>query len=264
MDILACFAHPDDETVFAGGTFALLAERGARVHYLCATRGEGGEMGDPAVCDRNSLGAVREAELRCAVSSLGGASLTFLGYRDPPVDANAQGQAFDAPYAEMVDRLASHARTCRAAVVITHGTNGEYGHPAHRLLNRAARDAIVSLGFPETLLYTFSASFPGFPRPRLANRDDEAHFVFDIAPTFARKLAAALCHKTQNPLFVRKGSEEAGRRLRVDEVLMPRESLRRAWPSADGSPDDVFAAFLRARMADLIIRELPDKAPGTH
>ncbi len=47
--ILTFFAHPDDETILAGGTLALLAllatlaMHGAPVHYLCATRGGGGE-----------------------------------------------------------------------------------------------------------------------------------------------------------------------------------------------------------------------------
>ena len=44
MNILAFFAHPDDETMLAGGALALLAQNGAQVHYLCATRGEGGEV----------------------------------------------------------------------------------------------------------------------------------------------------------------------------------------------------------------------------
>jgi len=261
MDILVSFAHPDDETVFAGGTLALLADRGARVHYLCATRGEGGELGEPPVCERKALGNVREAELRCAVSNLNGVSLDFLGYIDSPVDGNAQGQAFDAPFPELVQRLASHMQLCDASVMITHGSNGEYGHPAHRLLNRAAQDAIQALGDPRPRLYTFSASFPGFPRPRLANRDDEADFVLDITQAFARKLAAARCHRTQNALFVRKGSEEAGRRLGVDEVLLRRESLRRAWPPADGRPDDEFARFLLGHMADVLLDvRLPGEA----
>ena len=41
MNVLAFFAHPDDETMLCGGTLAILARHGAAVHYLCATRGEG-------------------------------------------------------------------------------------------------------------------------------------------------------------------------------------------------------------------------------
>jgi len=51
VNVLAFFAHPDDETMLAGGILALLSRGGAQVHYLCATRGEGGEVGEPPVCE---------------------------------------------------------------------------------------------------------------------------------------------------------------------------------------------------------------------
>lgn len=50
MNLLAFFAHPDDETMLIGGTLALLSQAGFDVHYLCATRGEGGELGEPLIC----------------------------------------------------------------------------------------------------------------------------------------------------------------------------------------------------------------------
>lgn len=71
MQIVCFTAHPDDETVFAGGTLALLAGGEADVRVLCATRGEGGEMGEPPICLRAELGPKREGELRCAARALG-------------------------------------------------------------------------------------------------------------------------------------------------------------------------------------------------
>ncbi|MEK9164957.1 MAG: PIG-L family deacetylase, partial [Chloroflexota bacterium] len=86
MTSLLCFvAHPDDETVLCGGTLALLASKGAAVRVVCLTRGEGGELGEPPITDREHLGGVREQEMVCAVGKLGGKSLTFLGYTDPTV-----------------------------------------------------------------------------------------------------------------------------------------------------------------------------------
>jgi LmbE family N-acetylglucosaminyl deacetylase len=64
VKVLCITAHPDDESVFAGGTLALLALRGAEVKILCCTRGEGGEAGEPPLCSRAALGALREVELR--------------------------------------------------------------------------------------------------------------------------------------------------------------------------------------------------------
>lgn len=68
--LLAVFAHPDDEALRCGGTLALYAARGARVHLICLTRGEAGRNTDPSLGDVN-LPAQREQELRSACATLG-------------------------------------------------------------------------------------------------------------------------------------------------------------------------------------------------
>ena len=78
MIVLAFFAHPDDETILFGGTLALLAQLGNQVHYVSATRGEGGEVGEPPLCLPAELGQVRAQEMACAVEALGGVSLNFM------------------------------------------------------------------------------------------------------------------------------------------------------------------------------------------
>lgn len=226
MNVIAFFAHPDDETMLAGGTLALLAQNGASVHYLCATRGEGGEVGEPPLCTQEQLGEVRVNELACAVQALGGRSLTFLDYVDPRVGADNTLFAYSDNLSELVGQVAAQIRQFDAQVVISHGSNGEYGHPAHLLTHQAARMAIESLdgGGPE--FYTTAAIFPKHPRPRLANPDDQADLILDVTPALDQKTQAALCHRTQHALFVRRASEEAGHLLSVPEVIMKVESLR--------------------------------------
>jgi LmbE family N-acetylglucosaminyl deacetylase len=53
---LAVVAHPDDETFGCGGVLAKYAAEGAQVFLLCATRGEVGEIRDPALATRDNLG----------------------------------------------------------------------------------------------------------------------------------------------------------------------------------------------------------------
>ena len=246
LRVLALFAHPDDETMLAGGTLALLARQGAAVFYLCATRGEGGENGDPPLCALEELGSIREQEMRCAVQALGAAGLEFLEYIDPRVGPENTLYA----YADDENRLAGQVRETilrlRIDAVITHGSNGEYGHPAHMLTHRAARLAVETLGERAPLLYSSNACFPDHPKPRLANKDDDAHLVLDIASTLAQKTAAAICHATQHALFVRNASKEAGRVMRVEEVIVSLESLHRHYPPVHGPLDDPLAALLRA------------------
>lgn len=244
MPSLVCLvAHPDDETLLCGGTLALLAARGVSVHVVCLTRGEGGELGEPPRCARSALGAVREQELVCAVGKLGGKSLTLLGYVDPEI---GPGETLSAPEHDPVmlsGQIVSSLRQFKPEVVLTHGSNGEYGHPAHQLLHRMARIAVQSLGEAAPLLYSFAAAYPEHPYPRLANADDPADIVVDVRAYLDQKEAAALCHATQNALFVRRRSEQAGRALSVREVLLTEEAFHRHWPPA-GPGRDVFQAWL--------------------
>ncbi len=244
MNVLAFFAHPDDETMLIGGTLALLADNGATVHFLCATRGEGGEVGDPPLCTRDRLGEVREGEMICAVQALGGRSLTFLGYTDPAVGPGEELHVYTDNLTMLAGQVAASIRQFQPAAVITHGTNGEYGHPGHVITNLAAQVAVESLGEGAPLLYTVAAMFPEHPRPRLANKNDPAHLIIDVASVLTKKEDAALCHRTQHALFVRRSSQEAGRQLSVPEVLMRVESLHRYHPRVDGKVEDAIARAL--------------------
>ncbi len=250
MNVLAFFAHPDDETMLSGGILALLAENGAQVHYLSATRGEGGETGEPPLCTREELGRVREQELVCAVQALGGRSLTFLGYTDPTVGPGEELY----PYTENLTMLAGQVdasiRQFGIQAILTHGSNGEYGHPAHRLTYQAALVAVESYtitdaGKKPPSFYTVAAIYPEHPRPRLANPDDPADLVVDVSAARPRKERAALCHRTQHALFVRRASEEAGRKLSVPEVILEQESLRRVRPFQEDLSGDPLFELLR-------------------
>ena len=236
-----------------GGTLALLAKMGADVHYLCATRGEGGELGEPPVGAREQLGQLREQEMICAVKALGGKSLEFLGYVDPVVGPQDELFAFATDLPEVVARLAAVAHDLQIDALITHGSNGEYGHPAHRLIYQAAGDWVRMQGTNAPLWYTVMAAFPDHPRPRSMNPDDPADFVVEVSSTLEEKTQAALCHVSQHALFIRRQSEEAGRPLTVPEVIMPVESLHRVWPPGDELLLDPLAELL-VRSGQLVSR----------
>lgn len=250
LTVLCIVAHPDDETRLCGGAIALLAARGAQVHLACLTRGEGGEMGEPPVTDREHLGDVREAELVCAAQKLGARSLTFLGYVDPTVGPDNQLYAPTHEPAMLAGQIVSTVRQVGAQVVLSHGSNGEYGHPGHLLVHQMTLAAIDAMrkeaadtpgGAPVPPgFYTFSASFPDHPYPRLANKDDAADLILDVTPVLDAVEAATLCHHTQLPLFVRRRSQELGRPVAIREVLLPVEGLHRVY----GRPDDGLSKLL--------------------
>jgi LmbE family N-acetylglucosaminyl deacetylase len=244
MKILTIFAHPDDETMFAGGTLALLARCGAQMYYLAATRGEGGECGEPPVSSQAQLGVHRERELACAIEALGGGSLAFLDYIDPVIGEGQELYPYTQDTQGLVSAIQRHISNIQPAFVITHGSNGEYGHPGHTLTHIAVCQATQNLGEAAPSLYTFCADFPNHPRPRHANPRDPAHLVLDVTPAMPSKARAAYCHRSQNALFVRRRSQKAGYQLTVPEILLNIESLHRAYPSVNSPLGDGLALAL--------------------
>ena len=244
QQVVGIFAHPDDETIMLGGTLALLGQAGVQAHIICATRGEGGEMGEPPlVADRAQLGDVREAELRCALGHLGGASLTLLGYIDPEVGPDNTLAPFEADFDTLVAQLGRQIAALipdpATGCVIAHGPDGEYGHPAHKLIYRATREAVARF-MPDVALYSVAAQVSGVD-DHLWNTSRTAQLVLDITPWAKAKIAAMECHRTQHALFKRRRKLE-----RVRDALRHYESFYRESPHTNGQPPaDAFAVLLR-------------------
>ena len=121
--LLGVFAHPDDETFCAGGTFARYAGQGAEIMVVSATRGQAGQIRDAAAGNRRTIAAVREAELRLACERLGITKVRCLDHVD--------GTLADAEFSALVDEVAEVICEFRPDVVITFGPDGGYGHPDH-------------------------------------------------------------------------------------------------------------------------------------
>lgn len=200
--ILVVSAHPDDETLFAGGTLAMFAQKGNDVYILETTRGEGGEVGEPPLTIRNELGAFREHEVRKAADALGACDIFFLPFIDPYMEINGIARRIDAPLDVFAEAIGEHVRNIKPDLVITHGSDGEYGHPQHIYTHRATRLALNN-DAPQTSLLSWSAWYQPAERERILNRNDRADIMVDTRRWRDAKVAAALCHKTQHAMFLR-------------------------------------------------------------
>ena len=200
--ILAISAHPDDETGFTGGTLARYAELGHDVYILETTRGEGGEIGEPPLTTKENLGSFREQEVRCAAGILGAKDIFFLPFIDPHMEINGIARPIDVPLPEFVQAISEQVDILQPDVVITHGSNGEYGHPQHVYTHRATRQALADRN-PRITLLSWCAWYEPSTHPRILNPDDSADIVIDITPWHDKKVAAAMCHKTQHAMFLR-------------------------------------------------------------
>ncbi len=200
--ILAISAHPDDETLFCGGTLANYARQGHDVFILETTRGEGGEVGDPPLTTKENLGPYREQEARNAARALGAQDIFFLPYLDPHMEINGIPRRIDVPLNEFAGAIDTFIRKLSPDLVITHGSNGEYGHPQHIYTHQATRLALGN-GNSDIAFATWSAWYTPSQRERILNQDDPADIVADISLWHDIKVAAVLCHKTQHAMFLR-------------------------------------------------------------
>jgi len=134
--LLGVFAHPDDEVFCAGGTMAQAAGAGAEVMIVSATRGEGGQIRDPAAATRRTLGAVREGELRAAAAELGVQRVQVLPYTDGTLQHHRSS---------LGAAIASLMRQFAPDTVVSFGADGGYGHPDHIAVSELTTQAFRAL-----------------------------------------------------------------------------------------------------------------------
>ena len=228
LKVLTFFAHPDDETMFLGGTLAFLTERGVEVYFVCATRGEGGERGDPPICLQEELGFVREEELRCAVNVLGGSSLKFFDYQDPQVGPDGELYPFTNDLDGLIDRLIKEIIKTKPQVILTHGIEGEYGHPGHVQAHQAMIKALERIPGESPTVYS-----PGYVSRDTGRFTPEPEILLDISSWKDQKISAACCHRSQHDLFIRHGSIRAGKKVTVPEMIREKEALCLVDPGID-------------------------------
>ncbi|MFK0047843.1 PIG-L deacetylase family protein [Streptomyces sp. NPDC090741] len=206
--LLGVFAHPDDESLLAGGVLAQHAAAGARTAVVTATW---------------TADSHRAAELAEALDVLGAGAPRLLGYADArnPASAPSGGavRLVDAALDEAVGRLVGHIREVRPDVVVGHDALGQLtGHPDHRRAHQVTLRAVEAAGLPHlypdagepwrpTALYaaTHSESGVGLLGPLLrsvgktvlAVPDTHVTATVDVSPWAAQKWQAILAHRSE-------------------------------------------------------------------
>jgi N-acetyl-1-D-myo-inositol-2-amino-2-deoxy-alpha-D-glucopyranoside deacetylase len=248
--LLAVVAHPDDDTFACSGTVALHAdEPGFRFALVHVTSGESGMISDPSLATPANLGAVREDEDRRSWVALGRVPdrHEFLRYPD--------GGVADAPFDELVERIAAILREERPDVVITFGPEGVTGHADHITAGRATTEAfrrcrvgsdglarLLYSSIPNSMIERFNEELvatgkepidPTQPFQPRGVPDETIGVNVDCSSVVDRKRAAIREHRTQANDF----SDE------LEDEVFRHETHVIGWPErADGSAmlGDVF------------------------
>lgn len=248
--LLAVFAHPDDEQFGTAGALLACVKRGVPVQVLCATRGDAGEIADPSFATPETLGTVREAELRDACDLLGFAAPIVWDYRDGHL-AEVDPERLATEIAEIIRRL-------RPCVVLTFDANGGYGHPDHMIIHQATRAAIdlaaVGTGYRPDKIYV--TAYPRSRREQMT-RDLVAHGFPSLDFGSVQTIAADQ---------IGTADELVTTAVDVDHLWDERWASLRAHRTQYGGaslfarlPEDVVRAWLAT---DYFVRLTPPAAPG--
>jgi LmbE family N-acetylglucosaminyl deacetylase len=154
ITLLGVWAHPDDEAYLSAAMMNRVVDTGGRVVLATATRGELGGNDDPQL-----LAAVRERELRQAMSIIGVDDVRLLGYAD--------GECADADFDDAVRSIVSLIDDVRPDLIVTFGPDGITHHPDHIAVSSWTTAAATALDHDGLLYATMTDEF--------ALRHDDLH-----------------------------------------------------------------------------------------
>jgi N-acetyl-1-D-myo-inositol-2-amino-2-deoxy-alpha-D-glucopyranoside deacetylase len=226
--MLLVHAHPDDESLWTGGTIARYAAAGVVVTLVTCTLGEEGEvipefLRGLAAQAADQLGGYRVGELRAACAVLGVSDQRYLGgigrWRDSGMvgtPANAHPRAFAAgDLGEQTAALVEVLEQVRPQVVVSYGPDGGYGHPDHIRAHEVTMAACAAVSDVDRVFYAVTsrkatedgvAALAGLiglpyrlPQPgELPVTDDvEITTALRVAEALPAKLGAMRAHATQ-------------------------------------------------------------------
>jgi LmbE family N-acetylglucosaminyl deacetylase len=249
--IIAIYAHPDDESYTFGGCACRYTEEGAEVTVLTFTRGEAGPIGGGVDATRETLGDVREAELREACKILGVSDVRILGTPDSGTKETD----------ECVQAVVDVMRELKPDVVVTMEPQGVTRHPDHiavSVMTERAFDQVRGEGYPKKFylaaypaaaLNAFMAGLkkrgikwldpddPYFPQPA---DDQSIACVVDVVPWIDRKAAALKAHRSQSDEIINWLPDD------MHTTFLGGEAFQRVYPPrVPGEPaeDDLFAGL---------------------
>lgn len=214
--------------------FAKYAHQGMEVTLICATRGEAGEISDPALAAPETLGVVRQRGLEAAAEIIGIKHVRFLDRRDSgmagsPENEDSRALVQSTPE-EIIGKLVGLMRLLKPDVVVTFEPFGWYGHPDHQVMSTWATAAYGLVNNtkaypdqgmpyqPQRLFYTV-IPFSGFramlkeaivagyieddgisaevPNGAQLGTEAAVTHIIDVRSHFATKRQAMAAHRTQ-------------------------------------------------------------------
>ena len=201
--LLLVMAHPDDESMGAGGLVLRHTRNGVTAQLICATYGEAGWMGKPLGAKREDISEIRATELEEAAGALAISGVELWDYPDGGLAQSNQQ--------EITQRIWEHIGKVQPRVVIGWGPDGGYGHPDHiamgactdaavAAMTEGERPALYHIAVDKPLLefYEQAMRLAGGGNGMPLRPQENVDVVIELdADEVMMKLRAIDCHKSQ-------------------------------------------------------------------
>lgn len=192
--LAAIFAHPDDEAFGPSGTLALYTKT-HDVTLFCATRGEAGHNHD-VNSKGETIGDIRERELRASAELIGIKKVIFLGFQD--------GMLCNNLYHTIADKILSSLNELQPELLMTYELRGISGHIDHVAMAMITSYIFEKTSYTTKLMYycldikeqeTIGSYFiyvpPGYS-------DQEINEKVDVSSVWDLKIKAIKTHVSQS------------------------------------------------------------------
>lgn len=188
QNVVAIFAHPDDEAFGPGGTIYKLSKN-HNVYIICATKGEAGGT-------HKNIAQIRTHELSQCAKILGVKEIFFLGFRD--------GMLSNAIYHKIASKIEAKLNELEPTTVITFEPRGVSGHIDHVVISLVTTYVFKKSKYIKKLMYycisdqerkKFSDQYfvyfpPGYKKSDISE-------TFDVSDVWSIKVRAMRTHSSQ-------------------------------------------------------------------
>lgn len=207
VSILVVEAHPDDATIFAGGTLARLAEEGHTITNLCSTYGAKGTL-DSSMTEEKMI-EIEKRESQHAAKVLGIKEVIYLGIPDGEL---TPGLELRRSYTEVLRRV-------QPDIVFGFDPYLPYDpHPDHRAAGRSIYEACYTSHFH---LYFKEQQTDGLT-PHYVNyyygwNSPNPNIYIDISSTLEIKIQALMQYESQMQMLL----QESRTRFQLAGIPVP-------------------------------------------